>query len=149
MLSMAVWLTALAHTLAPLNPVMGPEVLCLPTLILAVSTEGLIALVVALIRKKPVGRLLIASAVGNCITVSALTIMSFFAGLVHSTWGLILFLVAAEIAIWLFEAFFMHRYPGTQLNLREALSLSLIMNLGSIAAGYGVVALLVSFSTAA
>ncbi len=136
--SASAFATAL-HTerVAPLNPVLGPEALCLPALALAILTEGIVVLVGARILKKPAGRLLKACVFVNLITVTALSLAT-GTGLI----GSVMALVVAEIAIWLFEGFFLWRYARTLLNWKEAFSLSFAMNLASFAAGYGVVALL-------
>ncbi len=143
--------TAIARALGTLlNPVMGPEVACLPVLLFAIFTEGLVVLAAALIRKKPVRRLLLACALANCVTVTALTVLLEFIGsIVLGTAGIVAVLVEAEVAIWLFEAFFMHQFRGTQVSWKEALAFSLAMNLGSLAAGWGLVAFLSSLSAPA
>ncbi len=135
--------------LSPLNPVLGPEVLCLPALFLAAFVEGIIVVIGARLRKKPAGRLLLASTLANCITVPALSIVSLFAGVeIGSTAGWIVFLVIAELLIWAFEAFVLRRFPGTQLSWKEALSFSGVMNLASLLAGFGATALLLLAASA-
>ncbi len=131
------------NPIAPPDPVMGPEFLCLPVLVFTVLTEGIIVLIGARLRRKPGRRLLLASALANCITVTALTVyLALIASIAGSAAEAIALLVAAELAIWLFEAFFLRRYPGTQVSWKEALSFSAAMNLGSLAAGYGALLLL-------
>ncbi len=131
-----------AARLSPLNPVLGPVDLCLPALFLAAVVEGIIVLVGARMREKPAGKLLLACTLVNCLTVTALALATTFAGtVIGSTVGWIAFLVIAELLIGLFEASFLRRFPGTQLSWKEALSFSGAMNLASLLAGFGVVAL--------
>ena len=123
----------------PLNPVLGPQDLCLPWLLLAILTEGTVILICAGIRRKPTARLLLACTLANCISVMALALLiTLSSHLVGSSQGYAAVLITAEIVIWLFEAYFVWRYPGTQVNWKEALSFSLATNLASLAAGYAV-----------
>ena len=122
------------------DPLMGPECYCLPTLLLAILTEGAVMLVCARIWRKPAGRLLRAYVLANCITVTALTLLTGLVfTLLRSQPDVIAALIAVEIAIWLFEAFVLRRFPGTQVSWREALAFSLVANLASLAAGFGLV----------
>ncbi len=127
----------------PRESVFGPDSLCQAIWIFTVLTEGIVVLVLARLRKKPAPRVILACALGNCVTVAALTAYVIFtASFIQSLIAMMALLVAAEPAVWLSEAFFLRHYPGTRVSWKEALSFSAAMNLGSLAAGSGVAALL-------
>ncbi len=126
-------LSAVAAAGVPRDPVLGPADLCLPALLLAILTEGVVLLLLARIRKKPARRLLVACGLVNAITVTALALVT---GLGSAT---IAMLVGAEIIIWLFEAAFLTLYPGTEISWVEGLIFSLIMNATSLLAGWAIV----------
>ena len=91
----------------------------------------------ARMRNKPARQLLVACALANTISVTALA-LALMSHLLQSVLGL----VGAEIVIWLFEAAFLRRFRGTQVGWLEAIFVSLGMNLASLGAGFAVVVLL-------
>ena len=101
------------------------------TLLLTILIEGMIACGFALWRKKPTWRILTASVLANLLTQSLL-------------WGTLnLFpshyltiLLIMELFIWLLESAILRYYPASQLLWREALALSLGMNLTSFGIGW-------------
>ncbi len=130
-------------TANPRNSAFGPDAVCLVVWIFTVFTEGIVVLIVARLRKKPAQRVILACALSNCITVAALTACVILAAsFVQTLVAMMALLVAVAPAFLLFEAFFLRHYPGTRVSWKEALSFSAAMNLGSLAAGYGVLALL-------
>ena len=118
----------------PDNPVLGPTDVCLPAILIAVLTEGAAVFVCARVRGKPVRRLLLACALVNAATVTALALAT------ASPQGTSLpALITAEILIWLFEAAFLLLFPGTEVSWKEGLAFSLAMNLTSLLAGWAIV----------
>ena len=93
--------------------------------------EALAVLGYAAWRKKPAGRLVAASVLVNVITQSLLWLaLNLFARQYLTT------LLAAEAIIWPVEAGWLYFFPGTQLAWKEALLLSLGMNLASFGLGW-------------
>jgi hypothetical protein len=98
---------------------------------LTILIEGVIACGFAFWQKKPAGRILAASLLANLLTQSLL-------------WGVLnlfpnhylLTLFTTEFFIWPLESLLLHYFPGTRLDRREALSLSLGMNLASFGIGW-------------
>lgn len=101
------------------------------TLLVTILIEGIVVCGFALWQKKPIGHILLASIIGNILTQSML-------------WGVLkLFpynylptLLSMEFFIWLIESAILRYFPVTQLNWREALALSLGMNLASFGIGW-------------
>lgn len=114
----------------PRNPVLGPTDVCLPAILLAILVEGAVLLVLGRLAKKPVRSLLVACAPANAITVTALA-LAVQTGLVAS----IPAVVVAELLVWLVEAVFLVRWPGTQLAWKDGLLFSLAANVASLLAG--------------
>lgn len=101
------------------------------TLSLTVLIEAIIACGFALWRKKPLGRILAASVVANILTQSML-----WGALKLFPHAYLLTLFTMEFFIWLIESALIRYFPGTQLTWREALLLSLGMNLASFGIGW-------------
>jgi hypothetical protein len=101
------------------------------TFAITVLVESIVVLGYGIWRKKPLQHLLLSSFCVNLVTQSLL-------------WGILnLFphqyitaLFIAEICIWGMEGFVLHLYRFNQLNLREAMLLSLAMNLASFLIGW-------------
>jgi hypothetical protein len=101
------------------------------TLIITILVEGVIVTGYAILFKKPLTHLLLSSVIINLLTQSALwlALRAFFN-------HYLLTLLVAEVCIWLVEGALLRLYPYNRLNLREALGLSLAMNLTSFALGW-------------
>jgi hypothetical protein len=101
------------------------------TLIPTIAIEGVIVCGFALWRKKPVGPILAASVFANLLTQIMLWgVLNLFPGHYLTT------LFIMEFFIWILESAILYYYPGTLLGRREALSLSLGMNLASFGIGW-------------
>lgn len=100
----------------------------LPTTIIV---EGLVVVAYALWKRKPVGRILLASILVNILTQSILWVVLnlFFARYLSA-------LLISEFFIWLIESAFLRFFPGTQLGWKESILLSLVMNLSSFGLGW-------------
>lgn len=120
----------------PGDPVFTSIDLCLPAIVVAVLAEGAVLFICARTWKKPVRRLLLACAIINPVTVTALSLLTGL-GIVTTLAGVI----PLEIAIWLAEARFLAAFGGTQTSWRQALLFSFLMNLGSLGAGAALLAL--------
>ena len=93
--------------------------------------EGLVVFGFARWRKKPAGRLVLASVLANVATQTLLWLaLNLFAGHYLAT------LLVAEALIWPAEAGALYYFPGTRLDWKEALLLSLGMNLASFGLGW-------------
>jgi hypothetical protein len=101
------------------------------TLAITVITEGLLCLVYALGRKKPVRPILLTSIVGNLLTQSLLwlSLSIFFQHYLVT-------LLIAETVIWLIESLLLYVLRFNQLDVGESLLLSLMMNLSSFGSGW-------------
>jgi hypothetical protein len=101
------------------------------TLPLTIFIEGIIVCGFALWRKKPIGRILAASVLANLLTQFLLWgVLNLFPG------HYLITLFVMEIFIWLLESAILYYFPGTKLDRRAALSLSLGMNLASFGIGW-------------
>ena len=101
------------------------------SLLFTLFVEGLIVTGYAAWRKKPAGRLLLASVLMNIATQSALWLaLNLFLD------RYLLTLAVAEPLIWLAESACLYFFPGTRLGVREAALLSLTMNLASFGLGW-------------
>jgi len=101
------------------------------TLILTIFIEGAIACGFALWRKKLAGWILAASILANIVTQFLLWgVLNLFTG------HYLITLFVTEIFIWPFESAILYYFPGTRLDWREALMLSLGMNLTSFGIGW-------------
>lgn len=101
------------------------------TLLVTIIVEGVVVLGYSIWRKKPVGPILLTSILANLITQSLLWIaLSLF-----FQYYLALLLIA-EIIIWMIESISLYGFRFNQLSAREALLLSLVMNLSSFALGW-------------
>ena len=109
-----------------------------PILLLAGTAivEGVVLLLLARLRKKPTGWLVLASIIGNIITVIPLT-----AGLGLGWFQGVSACLSAEIGVWLVEAAVLRFFPRTQASWKEALLYSGVMNLCSLGAGAAAVRL--------
>lgn len=101
------------------------------TLAVTLLVESLVVVLYALWRKQPLGHLLLSSVCANLFTQSFLWLAL---TLFPQAYRITLFL--AEIAIWGLEAFILYLYPYNRLGLRQALLLSLVMNLASFGVGW-------------
>ena len=101
------------------------------TLLVTILVEGAVGVVYAAWRRKPVVPILLTSVLANFITQSLLwTALNVFFQHYLTT------LLIAEIPIWLMEGYLFYRIRFSQLNVRESLFLSLIMNLVSFGVGW-------------
>ncbi len=129
----------------PANPIpVGPDCVFGPVLLLALLVECPVILLCAYIRHKPRRSMLLAAILANVISVAGLSVWLMLGPL-----GSVLSMVFGEIAVWFFEAVFLHAFRGTGVTWPEAVTFSLAMNLGSLAAGWGLLALLSSLSAPA
>jgi hypothetical protein len=101
------------------------------TLVITVIVEGVIVIVYATWRKKPLISLLVTSIFANLVTQSVLRI-----ALTLSFRSYLSTLAFAEIGIWLLESLILYGIPSNRLKFSEALFLSLLMNLSSLALGW-------------
>ena len=101
------------------------------SLLFTIFIEGLVVFIYAVWRTKQAGDLLIASLVANLITQSMLWLaLNLFARHYLVT------LFAAEIIIWPLESLILHSFPTSRMVWKEAVLLSLGMNLVSFALGW-------------
>jgi hypothetical protein len=81
--------------------------------------------------RKPLKQLLFSSFCANLFTQSVLwVVLNLYPGAYLAT------LFVSEICIWGIEAFILYLYRWNQLKLQEAIVLSVIMNLASLAIGW-------------
>ena len=82
-------------------------------------------------RSKPIGPILFTSFFANLVTQSILWIALniFFQHYLVT-------LFVAEILIWMIEGVWLHSFRANRLDIREALALSLLMNLSSFGLGW-------------
>lgn len=93
--------------------------------------EGLVCLGYSIRNKKPVLSIFITSVLANLITQSLLwSVLNIF--FKHY----LLTLIIAEILIWLIESLIFYGFRANQLNMKEALFFSLIINLYSFGIGW-------------
>ncbi len=101
------------------------------SLLVTLFIEGMIVLAYATWQKKPANRLLLVSVIMNVGTQSMLWLaLNFFAGYYLAT------LFVVEIFIWLLESVCLYIFTGSRLAWREAILLSLAMNLASFGLGW-------------
>jgi hypothetical protein len=101
------------------------------SLLLTIFIEALIVCGFASWRKKPAGRILAASVLANALTQSLLWgALNLFPG------HYLIVLFVMEFFIWPLEGVLLHYFPASRLDWREALSLSLGMNLASFGIGW-------------
>lgn len=103
----------------------------IPTLLLSILIEGIIAIGYSRWRRNPAGRLLLALVAAN---VSTQLLLWAVLNLAPGHYLPILF--SAEALIWMIEGVILYLFPGTELGLREALMLSLVLNLASFGIGW-------------
>ncbi|MCL4530035.1 MAG: hypothetical protein M1282_11540 [Chloroflexi bacterium] len=101
------------------------------SLLTTIVIEGLVVTVYAFWKRKPVGRILLASILANVLTQSALWIV-----LNLSFARYLIALFVSEIFIWLIESLFLRFFPGSQLGWKESVLLSLVMNISSFGVGW-------------
>lgn len=101
------------------------------TLLVSIFTEGIIALSYCVWRKKPVVSILLTITGANVLTQFLLwgTLIVFYQ-------HYLVVLLIAEILVWLLESLALYYVPTNQLQLVEALTLSLSMNLVSFVLGW-------------
>ena len=101
------------------------------TLLITILVEGCVVFIFCAVQKRPAGRLLLASFMVNVLTQVLLwvALKVFFQ-------NYLITLIVVEVLIWLLEGVFLHRLPGNNLNLRQALTLSLCMNAASFGIGW-------------
>jgi len=101
------------------------------TLLITIIIEGLVVIRYSVGRKKTVRPILVTSVCANLITQSLLWIvLNFF--FQHYLAALSI----AEILIWMIESILLYSIPSNQLRFTEAMLLSLLMNLASLALGW-------------
>ena len=101
------------------------------TLLFTIVIEGVLVFSYSLWRRKPTVPILLTSILANTITQSLLWV-----GLIFFFQHYLLTLFVAEIFIWMIESVLLYLIPANQLNLPEAVLLSLIMNLASFGVGW-------------
>lgn len=101
------------------------------TLTVTIVIEGVICLLYAVRRRKPLWPILLTSLLGNIVTQSLLwvTLTLLFQHYLAT-------LLIAEILIWLMEALFFHGVKWNHLSTGEAVFLSFISNLSSFGLGW-------------
>lgn len=101
------------------------------TLVVTILIEGIVCLLYALWRKNPVAPVLLTSVLANLVTQSLLwvTLRLFFRYYLMT-------LLTAEFFIWLIEGVIFFSWRWNRLDLKEALSLSLLMNVSSLGVGW-------------
>ena len=101
------------------------------TFSVTILVEGVVCLGYSIWRRKPVGYLLITSVFVNLITQTLLWVaLSLFYQ------HYVVALLVAEIFIWVIESILLYGIRLNQLKVREALFLSLCMNLASFGIGW-------------
>jgi hypothetical protein len=101
------------------------------TLIITILIEGAIVAGYCIWRGKLLAPILFTSIWANLITQAFLwAVLSLF--FQHY----IVTLLIAEIFIWMIESFLLYRFSASQFRLPEAMFVSLIMNLASLAFGW-------------
>jgi hypothetical protein len=101
------------------------------TLAITIITEGIVTAAFAAWRQKPLKQLLFSSICANLFTQSLLWIA---VNLFPRQYVLTLFIV--EVSIWGIEAIILYLLKFNQLDLREAIVLSLVMNPCSFGIGW-------------
>ncbi len=101
------------------------------TFFVTVLIENIVAGGYAVLRRKPIIHLLF-----SCLLANLLTQPLLWLGLRVFFQDYLLVLCIAEFGIWITEGAILFLYPHNQLRLREALVLSLAMNLASFSAGW-------------
>ena len=101
------------------------------TLSITILIESTVVAGYAFFNKKPIFHLLFSCLLANLFTQPLLwlVLQAFFR-------NYIIALFIAEFWIWIVESAILYFYPRNHLRLREALGLSLAMNLASFAAGW-------------
>jgi hypothetical protein len=101
------------------------------TLSITILIESIVVAGYAFLFKKPVIHLLFSCLLANLLTQPLLwlTLQVFFR-------NYLITLFVAEFWIWIIESAILFLYPRNRLRLRDALGLSLAMNLASFAAGW-------------
>jgi hypothetical protein len=101
------------------------------TLAITILVESAVVAAYAVWRRKPIKQLLISSFCTNLFTQSILWLL--LNGLPNHY---LITLVVAEICIWAMEAMILYLYRNNRLGFREAMLLSLVMNLASFGLGW-------------
>ena len=101
------------------------------TLLVSIIIEGVIVVGYSIWREKPLVPVLLTSICGNLITQSLLWIVLnlFFQ-------RYLITLLVAEIFIWLVESLLLYFVPANRLHFRDAVLLSLCMNVASSMFGW-------------
>ncbi len=101
------------------------------TLVLTLFIEGLVVTGYAHWQRKPLVSILLTASLGSLLTQGLLwLVLSLF---YQHYLGVLL---VAEVLIWFLEGLLLWRVPVNRLVWREALGLSLVMNLASFGAGW-------------
>jgi hypothetical protein len=103
----------------------------IPTLLVTIIIESIIVLGFCHWRGKPVRPILLTSISINIVTQSFLWIV-----LTILYQSYIIPLLLSEIVIWMIESLALHAIPGNKLRLKDAMVLSLSMNLLSFTLGW-------------
>ena len=103
----------------------------IPTLLITLVIESIVVLGYAVWQKKPIRHLLFTSICGNLITQSLLRVLLnlFFRNYLVT-------LLVAELLIWILESLLLYFLPWNQLRFKEAILLSLGMNVSSFVLGW-------------
>jgi hypothetical protein len=101
------------------------------TLTITIIIECSVVAAYAIWRKKPLYHLLF-----SCICANLLTQVFLWVVLSLFPQAYLITLFIAEICIWGLEAFILYLYRYNQLTLREAMLISLVMNLASFSIGW-------------
>jgi hypothetical protein len=102
-----------------------------PTLLVTIIIEGIVVSAYAIWRGKPLGPILLTSILVNILTQSLLwTVLNLF----FRHYGATLWI--AEFLIWAIEGLCLYGFRFNRLTVREAIWLSLSMNLASFGLGW-------------
>jgi hypothetical protein len=103
----------------------------LGTLSLTIAIEGIIIAIYALLRRRSLVKLLVSVLLANLATQFLLwVVLSLLLG------NYLPVLLITELLIWLLESIILRVFPGNGLSWKEALLLSLVMNLASFGIGW-------------
>jgi hypothetical protein len=119
------------HPFDPVSHSTIPQEEVIITFSVTIIVESIVAGSYAVLSKKPILHLLFACLLANLLTQPLLWLV-----LQVFIQHYLIALFIAEFWIWVIEGVILYLYPYNRLRLREALGLSLAMNLASFAAGW-------------
>ncbi len=101
------------------------------SLVITIVIEGAIVLAYAFWKRKPAGRILLASLLANILTQSMLWVVL---NLFFDHYRIAL--LTSEVCIVWIEGAFLRLFPDTRLTWKESIVLSLAMNVSSFSIGW-------------